>query len=80
MSFCSDLPLENVTLLHFAEHVARLPGKRVIRYREKLLRNGTTERSDLPAVLDTLTDDVEWTRHRRSARRVRVSSGGGLSR
>lgn len=36
-------PLENVTLLHFAEHVARLPGKRVIRYREKLLRNGTTE-------------------------------------
>lgn len=36
-------PLENVTLLHFAEHVARLPGKRVVRYREKLLRNGTTQ-------------------------------------
>lgn len=36
-------PLENVTLLHFAEHVARLPGKRVIRYREKLLRDGRAE-------------------------------------
>lgn len=36
-------PLENVTLLHFAEHMARLPDKRVIRYREKLLRRGNAE-------------------------------------
>lgn len=36
-------PLENVTLLHFAEHAARLPGKRVIRYREKVLRGGRGE-------------------------------------
>lgn len=36
-------PLENVTLLHFAEHVARLPDKRVIRYQEKLLRGGSAE-------------------------------------
>lgn len=36
-------PLENVTLLHHAEHVARLPDKRVIRYREKLLRDGRVE-------------------------------------
>lgn len=36
-------PLENVTLLHFAEHVARLPGKRVIRYREKVLRDSKTD-------------------------------------
>ena len=36
-------PLENVTLLHFAEHVARLPDKRVIRYREKMLRDGEPE-------------------------------------
>jgi len=36
-------PLENVTLLHFAEHMARLPDKRVIRYREKLVRNGKAE-------------------------------------
>ena len=33
-------PLENVTLLHFSEHMARLPNKRVIRYREKLMRDG----------------------------------------
>lgn len=36
-------PLENVTLLHFSEDAARLPNKRVIRYREKLLRNGREE-------------------------------------
>ncbi len=36
-------PLENVTLLHFSEHVARLPNKRVIRYHEKLLRDGRPE-------------------------------------
>ncbi len=36
-------PLANVTLLHFSEHVARLPNKRVIRYREKLIREGRAE-------------------------------------
>lgn len=36
-------PLEKVTLLHLAEHMARLPDKRVIRYREKLFRHGTAE-------------------------------------
>jgi aminoglycoside 3-N-acetyltransferase len=36
-------PLENVTLIHFAEHVADLPRKRVIKYREKLLRQGKPE-------------------------------------
>ena len=36
-------PLENVTLLHFSEHIARLPNKRVIHYREKLLRDGRSE-------------------------------------
>lgn len=36
-------PLANVTLLHFSEHMARLPNKRVIRYREKLLRRGEAE-------------------------------------
>jgi aminoglycoside 3-N-acetyltransferase len=36
-------PLENVTLLHFSEHMARLPKKRVIRFREKLLRGGRGE-------------------------------------
>lgn len=36
-------PLGNVTLLHFSEHMARLPDKRVIQYREKLLREGGAE-------------------------------------
>ncbi len=33
-------PLDSVTLLHYAEHLANLPGKRVIRYQEPLLING----------------------------------------
>lgn len=33
-------PIENVTLLHFSEHMARIPNKRVIRYQEKLIRDG----------------------------------------
>lgn len=36
-------PLETVTLLHFSEHTARLRDKRVIRYREKLVREGRPE-------------------------------------
>jgi aminoglycoside 3-N-acetyltransferase len=33
-------PFETITLLHYAEHVARLPKKRVIHYREPLLVHG----------------------------------------
>ena len=33
-------PLDTVTLLHFSEHMARLPNKRVIRYREPILVDG----------------------------------------
>jgi aminoglycoside 3-N-acetyltransferase len=33
-------PLDTITLLHHAEHVARIPGKRIVRYRRKLLRDG----------------------------------------
>ena len=33
-------PLDTITLLHHAEHVTRIPGKRVIRYRRKVLRDG----------------------------------------
>lgn len=33
-------PLDTITLLHHAEHVARMPGKRIIRYRRKLMRDG----------------------------------------
>lgn len=36
-------PLGDVTLLHYAEHIARIPNKRVIRYREPILVNGAKE-------------------------------------
>ncbi len=36
-------PLGSVTLLHYAEHMARLPNKRVIRYREPILVQGTKQ-------------------------------------
>ena len=36
-------PLGTVTVLHYAEHVARLPNKRVIRYREPMLVHGTKQ-------------------------------------
>jgi aminoglycoside 3-N-acetyltransferase len=57
-------PLDTITLLHHAEHVARIPGKRRIRYRRKLLRDGIPEwveieefDTSLP-VADGLPDDV----------------------
>lgn len=51
-------PLENVTLLHFSEHVARLPNKSVIRYREKLLRDGRAQWVDIEE-FDTADPVVE---------------------
>lgn len=33
-------PLDSVTLLHYAEHMAAVPGKRVIHYREPILIDG----------------------------------------
>jgi aminoglycoside 3-N-acetyltransferase len=36
-------PLGNVTLLHHAEHMARIPNKRIIRYREPMLVQGTKQ-------------------------------------
>ena len=36
-------PLDSLTLLHHSEHMARLPHKRVIRYREPILVNGAKE-------------------------------------
>lgn len=51
-------PLGNVTLLHFSEHMARLSNKRVIRYREKLLREGGAEWVDIEE-FDTADPVVE---------------------
>ncbi len=40
-------PLDSVTLLHYAEHMARLPGKRIIRYREPILVDGQKRWADI---------------------------------
>ena len=40
-------PLGDVTLLHYAEHMARIPNKRVIRYREPILVNGKREWAEI---------------------------------
>jgi len=32
-------PLDTITILHYAEHLARVPNKRIVRYRMLLLRN-----------------------------------------
>lgn len=56
-------PLDTITLLHHAEHVARIPGKRTIHYRRKLLRENVPvwveiEEFDTSVpVVDGLPDD-----------------------
>ncbi len=56
-------PLDTITLLHHAEHVARMPGKRIVRYRRKLMRDGAPawveieEFDTADPVVDGLPDD-----------------------
>ena len=40
-------PLETITLLHHAEHLAKVPGKRVVRYRMPVLREGLRQWIDV---------------------------------
>ncbi len=57
-------PLDTITLLHHAEHAARIPGKRTIRYHRKLLRDGIPAWVEIEEfdtsrpVADGLPDDV----------------------
>ena len=56
-------PLDTITLLHHAEHVARIPGKRIRRARRKLLVAGVTQWVDIEEydtsvpVIEGLADD-----------------------
>ena len=52
-------PFNNVTLLHYAENVARVPGKRVIRYRVPLLEAGQRVWRDVEE-FDTTNGIVDW--------------------
>ncbi len=56
-------PLDTITLLHHADHLARIPGKRVVRYRRKLLCDGVPAWVDIEEfdtadpIVDGLPDD-----------------------
>ena len=57
-------PLDTITLLHHAEDAAHIPGKRTIRYRRKLLRDGISTWVEIAEfdtsrpIVDGLPDDV----------------------
>lgn len=52
-------PLECVTLLHYSEHMARVPDKRIVRYRAPMLVNGRREWVDIEE-FDTNEGIVAW--------------------
>ena len=51
-------PLDTMTILHHAEHLAKIQGKRVIRYRRKIAQNGRVELVDI-AEFDTSVPIVD---------------------
>ena len=52
-------PPDTVTLLHHAEHVARVPNKRVARYRQPVLRDGVCRWIEVEE-FDTSSGIREW--------------------
>lgn len=52
-------PLDSVTVIHHAEHLAKVPGKRIVRYREPVLRGGTRTWVDCEEY-DTSRGIVPW--------------------
>jgi len=52
-------PLNAITLLHYAEHMASVPNKRIARYRAPILRDGHTEWVDIEE-FDTCLGIVDW--------------------
>lgn len=48
-------PLDTITLLHYAEHKARIPGKRVVRYRRELAGVGWVDFEEFDTA-DPVTD------------------------
>ncbi len=58
-------PLSNITLLHFAEDRADIPGKRVVKYKVPVLRNGERvwteiEEFDTSNSIVALADDLDY--------------------
>jgi aminoglycoside 3-N-acetyltransferase len=52
-------PFDAVTLLHYAENVARVPAKRVVRYQAPLLENGRRVWKEVEE-FDTSNGIVDW--------------------
>ena len=52
-------PLNTITLLHYAEHLAKVPDKRVVRYRMPVLRDGQRVWVELEE-FDTSKGIVDW--------------------
>jgi len=52
-------PLDSLTILHHAEHVARVPNKRVVRYEMPLLRDGERVWGQIEE-FDTSNGIVDW--------------------
>jgi len=52
-------PLDTITLLHYAEHLARVPNKRVVRYKIPILRDGQRVWVDIEE-FDTSRGIVDW--------------------
>jgi len=52
--------LDSLTILHYAEHMADIPGKNIERYRWPILRNGRREWVDIEQ-FDTNGDIVTWS-------------------
>jgi len=52
-------PLDTVTLIHYAENLAKVPNKRVVRYQLPVLKNGETVWEDFEE-FDTTYGIVDW--------------------
>ncbi len=52
-------PLDSITLLHYAEHLADVPNKRIVHYRMPVLRGGRRVWIDIEEY-DTNTGIVDW--------------------
>ena len=73
-------PLNCITLLHYAEHMARVPNKRVVRYKMPILRDGRRVWVEIEE-FDTSQGVVDWRAgdYFETIAREYISSGKGSS-
>ena len=73
-------PLNSITLLHYAEHLARVPGKHIVRYKMPILRDGQRVWVDIEE-FDTTRGIGDWDAEEyfETIPREYLSSGRGRS-